>query len=99
MPERTREVVAVPLFQEYLCDNCNIGTMRLDNNIAYMTTPTQYQHKCSHCGLVRTFTKQYPTITYRYEEIPVVPPAEDPLAGIPEIDASNLQIVEGSVNA
>lgn len=78
MPERLKEIIEVPLLQEYVCDNCGEGTMVLDGNIAYLTQPTQYQHKCTKCGIVRTFTKQYPIVAYRYMEKPA--PFEAPAA-------------------
>ena len=59
---------AIPIFVEYMCDECGEGMMYPDGNTTLATYPPQYSHKCSICGNIKVFYTQYPRIEYKIKE-------------------------------
>ena len=53
---------------DYVCDDCGTGIMQPHGDVAWMTNPVQFPHKCSHCGATKAFPERYPTL--RYERMP-----------------------------
>lgn len=66
MPER--EFSMVPVGVEYVCDNCQVGTMEPHGKVSYLTDPIQFPHKCASCGHVRAFAERYPNVRWRRAE-------------------------------
>ena len=55
------------------CDKCGQGDMEaIESNTLLATYPPRYTHKCTNCGNVETYTKQYPYIEERVLHIPQV---------------------------
>jgi hypothetical protein len=52
---------------DYICDRCKEGRM-MGTNVANLTHPLQYIHRCDVCGWTAAFTKIYPHIEYIQEE-------------------------------
>lgn len=61
MSERVYDVQIVGV--DYVCDECHIGLME-STGVALMSNPPWYPHHCSHCGVKKNFSKQYPTVWY-----------------------------------
>lgn len=41
------------------CDKCKTGVM-LPNGVVYMEEPKRYEHKCTHCDNVQSYSIRYP---------------------------------------
>lgn len=68
MPETIKQVK--PVYKEYICDHCGIGTMSF-GKMVYYTSPLKYEHLCSqrfmhNCPTV-SFERKYPFIDYIVE--------------------------------
>lgn len=65
------EVEVRPYAIKYLCDACGEGYMERNielGDIAYMTNPPKWKHKCGACGHTELLTKAYPEIRFEYAE-------------------------------
>jgi len=62
MAERNFPIQVVGV--EYICDECGIGAMEPHGQVAWLTDPVQYPHRCSHCGATAGLTKRYPTVRH-----------------------------------
>jgi hypothetical protein len=51
---------------DYVCDRCSEGIM-VGANVANLTHPPQYLHRCDVCGWTAAFLKAYPHIEYIQE--------------------------------
>jgi hypothetical protein len=51
---------------DYICDRCSEGIM-VGTNVANLTHPPQYIHRCDICGWTAAFTKIYPHVEYLME--------------------------------
>ena len=53
------------------CEECGKGNMEVvEESIFLATYPPRYSHKCTNCGRVETYSKQYPYIEQRVLHIP-----------------------------
>jgi hypothetical protein len=68
------------------CRDCKRGEM-LQNGIAKLSHPPQFEHECDQCGYAENYTRKFPLITYkelpneprpRKEDPKKLPPDEDP---------------------
>lgn len=58
MPVRPVQIV-------YVCDECGLGEMQRDGDIALTSYPPQFPHVCVACGHRRNFTVTYPHVRFK----------------------------------
>ena len=51
---------------DYICDRCSEGCM-VGTNVANLSHPPQYIHRCEVCGWTTAFTKTYPHVEFIQE--------------------------------
>jgi len=66
MPEVNTEMKTFVV--KYICDSCTFGEF-LPTGQVFSTMPSQYVHKCNHCGTTTVTEKQYPYIRYECADI------------------------------
>jgi hypothetical protein len=74
MAERNFPIQVVGV--EYICDECGVGSMERYGEVAWLTNPVQYPHRCSNCGSTEALSECYPLVRHLRVEQDNAPLAE-----------------------
>lgn len=48
-----------------MCDKCGKGEMIPYGQVAWLTDPVKFPHKCNVCGNEEAYTEKYPTVRHQ----------------------------------
>jgi hypothetical protein len=60
-----QELPAELVIVKMICDKCGDGEMKPDGNIALLSDPPKYPHRCDKCSSTDSYTQRYPTVRYK----------------------------------